>query len=129
MEGRSGAQTPLLFGRQRPVHALRDLGNYAATRLPQGGLRPTATDQLQPPSTDFRSGSTTSAHTRAARLQTRADSGDTVASVGLFGFLRKKDERAIPEPGTPEFEAAVQGSALPDSQSVSMGDAGWTNPD
>ena len=38
--------------------------------------------------------------------------------MGLFGFLRKKDERAIPEPGTPEFEAAVQGTALPDSKSV-----------
>jgi hypothetical protein len=49
--------------------------------------------------------------------------------MGLFGFLRKKDERAIPEPGTPEFEAAVQGTALPDAQSVSMGEAGWTNPD
>jgi hypothetical protein len=49
--------------------------------------------------------------------------------VGLFGFLRRKDERAIPEPGTPEFEAMVQGSALPDSQSVSMGEEGWTRPD
>jgi hypothetical protein len=49
--------------------------------------------------------------------------------VGLFGFLRKNDERAIPEPGTPEFEAAVQGSAIPDSQSVSMGESGWTKPD
>lgn len=49
--------------------------------------------------------------------------------MGLFGFLRRKDEKAIPEPGTPEFDAAVQGSALPDSQSVSMGDAGWTKPD
>lgn len=49
--------------------------------------------------------------------------------MSLFGFLRKKDERAIPEPGTPEFEAVVQGSALPDSQSVSMGEAGWTTPD
>jgi hypothetical protein len=48
--------------------------------------------------------------------------------VGLFGFLRKKDERAIPEPGTPEFDAAVQGSALPDSQSVSMSEAGGTSP-
>jgi hypothetical protein len=47
--------------------------------------------------------------------------------VGLFGFLRKKDERAIPEPGTPEFDAAVQGTALPDSKSVSMGEAGWAN--
>jgi len=49
--------------------------------------------------------------------------------VGLFGFLRKKDERAIPEPGTPEFDAAVQGSALSDSQSVSMGQEGWSSPD
>lgn len=49
--------------------------------------------------------------------------------MGLFGFLRKKDERAIPEPGTPEFEAAVQGTALPDSKSVSMGDSGWSSPD
>ncbi len=48
--------------------------------------------------------------------------------MGLFSFLRKKDERAIPEPGTPEFDAVVQGSALPDSQSVSMGEAGWTKP-
>jgi hypothetical protein len=49
--------------------------------------------------------------------------------MGLFGFLRKKDERAIPEPGTPEFEAAVQGSALPDSKSVSMGESGWSSPE
>jgi len=49
--------------------------------------------------------------------------------VGLFGFLRRKDEKAIPEPGTPEFDAAVQGSALPDSKSVSMGQEGWTSPD
>jgi hypothetical protein len=48
--------------------------------------------------------------------------------VGLFGFLRKKDERAIPEPGTPEFEAVVQGSAIPDAHSVSMGESGWTKP-
>jgi hypothetical protein len=49
--------------------------------------------------------------------------------VGLFGFLKRKDEKAIPEPGTPEFDAAVQGSALPDSQSVSMGEDGWSSPD
>ena len=55
--------------------------------------------------------------------------GRYLVAVGLFGFLRKKDERAIPEPGTPEFDAAVQGSALPDSQSVSMGQTGWTKPD
>jgi hypothetical protein len=46
--------------------------------------------------------------------------------MGLFGFLRGKDEKAIPEPGTPEFDAAVAGSAIPDSQSVSMGETGWT---
>jgi hypothetical protein len=45
--------------------------------------------------------------------------------VGLF---RKKDERAMPEPGTPEFEEAVAGTAIPDSQSVSMGEPGWTQP-
>jgi hypothetical protein len=45
--------------------------------------------------------------------------------VGLF---RKKDERAMPDPGSPEFEAMVEGSAIPDSQSVSMGEEGWTDP-
>ena len=44
--------------------------------------------------------------------------------MGLFGFLRGKDERAIPEPGTPEFEAAVSGTALPGS--VTMGEQGWS---
>jgi hypothetical protein len=48
--------------------------------------------------------------------------------MGLFGFLRKNDERAMPEPGTAEFEQAVAGSAIPDSQSVSMGESGWTQP-
>jgi hypothetical protein len=48
--------------------------------------------------------------------------------MGLFGFLKKKDERAMPEPGSPEFEAMVQGSAIPDSQSVSMGEPGWSKP-
>jgi hypothetical protein len=47
--------------------------------------------------------------------------------MGLFDFLRRKDERAIPEPGTPEFDAAVQGSAIDDAQSVSMGQSGWTS--
>jgi hypothetical protein len=46
-----------------------------------------------------------------------------------MGFFRRKDERAIPEPGTPEFEAMVQGSALPDGQSVSMGERGWSPPE
>jgi Short C-terminal domain len=44
-----------------------------------------------------------------------------------MGLFRRKDERAIPEPGTPEFDEAVHGSALPDSQSVSMGQTGWTS--
>ena len=48
--------------------------------------------------------------------------------VGFFGFLRGKDERAMPEPGTPEFDAAVDGTAIADSQSVSMGEPGWTQP-
>jgi Short C-terminal domain len=61
----------------------------------------------------------------------RAGTGAYDQAVGLFGFLRRKDEDAIPKPGTPEFEAAVQGSAIPDSQSVSMGETGWstTAPD
>ena len=49
--------------------------------------------------------------------------------MGLFDFLRRKDERAIPEPGTPEFDATVQASAIPDSQSVPMGEPGWTSTD
>lgn len=48
--------------------------------------------------------------------------------MGLLDFLNRKDEQAIPEPGTPEFEAAVAGSALPDAQGVSMGEPGWTAP-
>jgi hypothetical protein len=48
--------------------------------------------------------------------------------VGLFGFLRKSDERAMPEPGTPEFDSAVEGTAIRDAQSVSMGEPGWTKP-
>jgi hypothetical protein len=48
--------------------------------------------------------------------------------VGLFGFLRKSDERAMPEPGTPEFDDAVEGTAIRDSQSVSMGEPGWAKP-
>jgi hypothetical protein len=45
-----------------------------------------------------------------------------------MGLFRHNDERAMPEPGTPEFEAAVAGTAIPDSQSVSMGESGWTQP-
>jgi hypothetical protein len=46
-----------------------------------------------------------------------------------MGLFRRKDERAIPEPGTPEFEQTVEGSALPDDQSVAMGEAGWAEPE
>jgi hypothetical protein len=46
-----------------------------------------------------------------------------------MGWFRRKDERVMPEPGTPEFDRAVAGTAIPDSQSVSMGEAGWTQPD
>ena len=45
--------------------------------------------------------------------------------MGLFGFLRGKDEKAIPEPGTPEWDAAVSGTALPGS--VEMGESGWAD--
>jgi hypothetical protein len=48
--------------------------------------------------------------------------------VGLFGFLRRNDQRAMPEPGTPEFEQAVAGTAIRDSRSVAMGEPGWTAP-
>jgi hypothetical protein len=34
----------------------------------------------------------------------------------------------MPEPGTPEFDSAVEGTAIRDSQSVSMGESGWTKP-
>ena len=46
-----------------------------------------------------------------------------------MGLFRRKDERAIPKPGTPEFDQAVEGTALPDDQSVSMGESGWTKPE
>lgn len=47
--------------------------------------------------------------------------------MGLFSFLKGKDEKAIPDPGTPEFEAMVQGSAIPDAQSVPTGEPGWSS--
>jgi len=47
--------------------------------------------------------------------------------MGLLSFLRRKDERAIPAPGTPEFDAMVAGSAIPDGQSVAMGEGGWAS--
>ena len=45
--------------------------------------------------------------------------------MGLFDFLRGSEQKAMPEPGTPEWEAAVSGSALPGS--VDMGEDGWTS--
>jgi hypothetical protein len=47
--------------------------------------------------------------------------------MGLLSILRRRDERAIPEPGTPEFEAMVEGTAIPDSLSVRMGESGWAS--
>ncbi len=49
--------------------------------------------------------------------------------MGLFDFLKRKDESAIPQPGTPEFDAAVSGTAIPDGQSVEMGEGGWQSAD
>ena len=46
-----------------------------------------------------------------------------------MGLFNRKDERAIPEPGTPEFEAAVAGTAIPDGQSTEMGQTGWADPE
>ena len=45
--------------------------------------------------------------------------------MGLFDFLRGSEQKAMPEPGTPEWDAAVSGSALPGS--VPMGEDGWTS--
>ena len=42
-----------------------------------------------------------------------------------MGLFKRKDERAMPDPGTPEFDAMVEGSAIPDEGSVSMGESGW----
>src|SRR3954447_11313125 len=45
-----------------------------------------------------------------------------------MALFRRRKEQAIPKPGTPEFDEAVEGTALPDDQSVSMGESGWTKP-
>jgi hypothetical protein len=45
--------------------------------------------------------------------------------MGLFDFLRRKDRSAMPDPGSREFQAAVEGSALPGS--ASMGEEGWSS--
>jgi hypothetical protein len=49
--------------------------------------------------------------------------------MGLLDVLRRKDEQGMPEPGSPEFQAAVEQSAIPDSQSVSMNESGWKEAD
>ena len=43
--------------------------------------------------------------------------------MGFLSRLFGRDQKAMPDPGSPEFEAVVQGSALPGS--VEMGDEGW----
>jgi hypothetical protein len=45
--------------------------------------------------------------------------------MGLFGFLRRKDESAMPDPDSPEFQALVDGSTLPGS--AEMGESGWSS--
>lgn len=45
-----------------------------------------------------------------------------------MGLFRRRDERAIPEPGSREFEEAVKGTALPSEGSVTMGGAGLEQP-
>src|SRR5512143_3052601 len=45
-----------------------------------------------------------------------------------MGLFRRRDERAIPEPGSKEFEDAVKGTALPSEGSVTMGATGLEQP-
>ena len=45
--------------------------------------------------------------------------------MGLFGFLRRKDQSAMPDPDSPEFQALVDGSTLPGS--AEMGESGWSS--
>jgi hypothetical protein len=47
--------------------------------------------------------------------------------MGLFGFLRRKDERAMPDPDSPEFRQTVQGSALPGSEMPGSGEMSWSS--
>jgi hypothetical protein len=47
--------------------------------------------------------------------------------MGLFGFLRRKDERAMPDPATPEFQETVRGSTLPGSELPASGELSWSS--
>lgn len=46
--------------------------------------------------------------------------------MALFDFLRRKDETAIPDPGSREFRRAVEGSALPGSTGPAPA-GGWAS--
>jgi hypothetical protein len=45
--------------------------------------------------------------------------------VGFFSNLFRRDQKAMPDPGSPEFQQLVQGSALPGS--VEMNEEGWAS--
>ena len=47
--------------------------------------------------------------------------------MGLFDFLRRKDERAMPDPGSTEFEQAVHGSKLPGSEISGSSELNWSS--
>jgi len=47
--------------------------------------------------------------------------------MGLFDFLRRKDESAMPDPESPEFQSAVEGSALPGSEGAAIGQGAWAS--
>jgi hypothetical protein len=45
--------------------------------------------------------------------------------MGLLDFLRRKDESAMPDPESAEFQAAVAGSALPGSEGATATPGDW----
>ena len=47
--------------------------------------------------------------------------------MGLFSFLRRKDERAMPDPDSAEFQEAVRGSTLPGSELPGSTDLTWSS--
>ena len=47
--------------------------------------------------------------------------------MGLFDFLRRKDEKAMPDSGTAEFQGMVEGSTLPGSELPGGADASWSS--
>jgi len=47
--------------------------------------------------------------------------------MGLFDFLKRKDERAMPDPDSAEFDQAVQGSRLPGSEMQASGEMSWSS--